>query len=320
MTVGEPSEDEDLAADLEVFQRNLADLREDLGIGFKAMGARLSKLEKLLLPDGPVSGSKNIFNRMVRLPMTEVPRADRLRGFLYALHLSEDDRAAWEQRRRGLARRFEDASAEAATYGAGLEIVPGLSELVPSADPPEDSGVAEEMNVDENAAAAAGRSAASEEDRENGSGEDVVAEPVPPRKRSRRRVSMIVVGVLLIVAAGIVVPITISEGSASAPPPAAVSGTVVCVSGAEVAGVYVKAPGGGFVRDLHPVVGDPSRADFGYNLPPDTPYAVHVGCGKLPGNDWAKEDWSDEVRGSNLVFTCVDNRVAFYGSCSSSGE
>lgn len=84
-------------------------------------------------------------------------------------------------------------------------------------------------------------------------------------------------------------------------PAHAVSGTVTCVNGEAVVGVWIKAEEGdsGYASYLPST--DPERADFHYRLSENTRWTVNVGCGG------STENWLHPVHGVTLTSATQQN-------------
>ena len=100
-----------------------------------------------------------------------------------------------------------------------------------------------------------------------------------------------------------------------------VSGQVRCISGAEVAGVYISVVGGSSASDWAQWTADraePSHASYARVVPAGAHYAVHVGCGR-DGSAWRTDNWSSPISGETHTLVCDDQlaliKGAHYGSC-----
>jgi hypothetical protein len=91
----------DLERSLAEFQRDLASLRLERDVSFKAMETRLKALD---LHPVEATGSDTSFNDLLRTSLRRPPRRALLRGFLLGLAATPLELAAWEQRRLDLER------------------------------------------------------------------------------------------------------------------------------------------------------------------------------------------------------------------------
>lgn len=89
-----------------------------------------------------------------------------------------------------------------------------------------------------------------------------------------------------------------------------VSGQVMCVSQANVVGVWIAAASGGSGWATRTDVNG-YTANYRYSLPNGGSYAVHVGCGGTSQN-WATNNKSFNVSGTSNSFTCYDIPNAGY--------
>jgi hypothetical protein len=103
--------------------------------------------------------------------------------------------------------------------------------------------------------------------------------------------------------------------TAPAPQPFAISGSVACMSGGGVQGVYVEAAkGAGFSPWTGQ--GNDSTATFKYTLPVQESFSLHVGCGGTPSS-WKVACYSVTVSTAFTDFACDDiSGQAGYGTCS----
>lgn len=89
------------------------------------------------------------------------------------------------------------------------------------------------------------------------------------------------------------------------PVPTVVTGEVRCLSGAQVAGIYVFGSRTGFATPtLDP--NNKSVATFYYPLPDGGSYLLHIGCGFKPDNSWLNSGATAFTSGSGHVFACND--------------
>jgi hypothetical protein len=91
-----------------------------------------------------------------------------------------------------------------------------------------------------------------------------------------------------------------------APPPSSVDvgGTVTCMSGNSVEGVWVQADqGSGFAPWQG--IGDGSTSSYWYTLPLYENYSLHVGCGGST-SDWGVALTTQQVGGTHNSFVCHD--------------
>ena len=91
-----------------------------------------------------------------------------------------------------------------------------------------------------------------------------------------------------------------------------VGGVVICASGSPVVGVWIEseAGGSGFAERGDDIGG---RSSYSYTLPNGGRYRAHVGCGGTE-QQWATNNKSDFVSGSQNSFLCNDSAVGESGS------
>jgi hypothetical protein len=94
----------------------------------------------------------------------------------------------------------------------------------------------------------------------------------------------------------------------------AVSGTVSCVSGDSVEGVWVQADdGAGWAPWVG--LGNGSTSTWSFTLPEQESYSLHIGCGGTTAS-WAVADYSPAITAATSAFNCVDvSTEANYGAC-----
>jgi hypothetical protein len=111
------------------------------------------------------------------------------------------------------------------------------------------------------------------------------------------------------------------QSSAPPPPPTSkaptsyqVSGTVSCVSGHSVAGVWVQAAQGSGYSPWQGI-GNGSTSRYWYTLPSTMPFSLHVGCGGTTAS-WGVSLTTPQAPGPVANFTCHDvSGQAEYGTC-----
>ncbi|MBS2538611.1 hypothetical protein KGQ20_38280 [Catenulispora sp. NF23] len=111
------------------------------------------------------------------------------------------------------------------------------------------------------------------------------------------------------------------QTTSKAPPPqaptsttVAISGSVTCLSGNAVTGVWVDVAQGAGFSPWWPTA-NPATATYGYTLPVSEPYALHVGCGGTQPS-WAVATATPPVSGTQNSFNCDDiSGDADYGAC-----
>lgn len=85
-----------------------------------------------------------------------------------------------------------------------------------------------------------------------------------------------------------------------------VSGSVTCVTGRAVEGVFVHAnSGGGGWATLSAPSGSSSYVSWSYSIPNSGSYYVNVGCGGTPSN-WASSNYSNNYSGNSSGLVCYD--------------
>ncbi|MBS2540248.1 hypothetical protein KGQ20_46680, partial [Catenulispora sp. NF23] len=89
------------------------------------------------------------------------------------------------------------------------------------------------------------------------------------------------------------------------PPPPGAGGTVTCVSGNAVEGVWVQADQGSGFAAWQPTVSNGSTARYSLSLPLYENYSLHVGCGGTPAN-WGWTVTTQDVGGNSNNFLCYD--------------
>lgn len=97
----------------------------------------------------------------------------------------------------------------------------------------------------------------------------------------------------------------------------AIAGSVACVSGNDVEGVWIDADSGtdDWAR-MNVPGGTSSAVSWTYTLTSGTGYHFHVGCGGSPSN-WAVSTYSGHRTGNSNSAICYD--IAYespYGTCS----
>jgi hypothetical protein len=95
-----------------------------------------------------------------------------------------------------------------------------------------------------------------------------------------------------------------------------VRGTVTCLSGDAVQGVWVSANSGGSGwASWTPYAGDPSKATWSRSLPNGGDYYIAVGCGGSPSS-WKRTLYSDTISEANTSLLCNDVQgQPRYGRC-----
>ena len=102
--------------------------------------------------------------------------------------------------------------------------------------------------------------------------------------------------------------------SSKAPAPYQISGTISCLSGQSVEGVWVQAAQGSGYSPWQGT-GDGSTARYWYTLPSETSFSLHVGCGGTP-DTWGISVSTPLVPGPVADFMCHDVAgQADYGGC-----
>jgi hypothetical protein len=97
------------------------------------------------------------------------------------------------------------------------------------------------------------------------------------RQRRWQKVAGIAATVALLIAGAAVSTWPVSQASR-----VAVSGSVRCISGAAVVGIYVRTSDRADEgwASLQPNLLDPSEASFAHTLPDGKPYLLRIGCGE----------------------------------------
>lgn len=277
---------------LDAAQRAVVDERERRAVrgrtGFQAMAERIKHVPG-------VAGNKNSFNTLATQPWDEIPGARLLRGFLLGSGVPEEYLDAWEEQRQGWQRALDRAGGDV----VAAQSTTTADEPAPVDVPPELAEPFRSLPVDEPPGLATGR-----------------------RRMwwSRWVAAGLGVGLALGLVAGLAVGLRLPRPAEPSPDlGGSILGTVECVSGAQVVGVFVKTtrPPSDFAA-VRNDVGQPGRAYFSRSLNPPGPYAVHVGCGSR-GGEWRANLKSDTVQGSNHQFRCDDRQLLgeFWGTCRS---
>lgn len=102
--------------------------------------------------------------------------------------------------------------------------------------------------------------------------------------------------------------------TSKAPTPYQISGTISCVSGHSVEGVWVQATQGSGYSPWQGI-GDGSTSRYWYTLPSTMSFSLHVGCGGTTAS-WGISLSTPLVSGPVANFTCHDvSGQAEYGAC-----
>ena len=102
--------------------------------------------------------------------------------------------------------------------------------------------------------------------------------------------------------------------TSKAPAPYQISGTVSCVSGHSVEGVWVQASQGAGYSPWQGI-GNGSTSRYWYTLPSAMSFSLHVGCGGTTAS-WAVAVTTPDASGPVANFTCHDIAgQAEYGKC-----
>lgn len=105
----------------------------------------------------------------------------------------------------------------------------------------------------------------------------------------------------------VVIALLMAASASPAGAATSVAGSVSCVSGRSVVGVWIKAEKGG--SGWAKRTGSGSTQRYSYSLPKGGRYQVHVGCGGS-AKKWATNNKSSYVSGRSNSFTCYDTRSA----------
>lgn len=118
--------------------------------------------------------------------------------------------------------------------------------------------------------------------------------------RIRKRALGVLASLLMLV--GVTIAVTATPAFAST----YVSGSVACVSGRDVEGVFVHANSGGGGWGIMTAPGGTTNAvGWHYTLPHGGSYYLDVGCGGTPQN-WASDNYSNNYTGGSSGLICYD--------------